>query len=123
MMQHRCCVLAGLTLSWSLMLDKCGSQLAACWSHIECNAGGAVCYSTYTAIPFSQGSFGNRNLTFGLVWLVMGVLCGIITVTYLLVGWKQLWSRRERRAFLEQRWAAGDVHGPSRRHGYANSQH
>jgi LEM3 (ligand-effect modulator 3) family / CDC50 family len=63
----------------------------------------------------TQGSFGNRNLTFGLVWLVMGVLCGIITVTFLLVGWRQLWSKEERKAFLKQRWAAGDVHGPSRR--------
>lgn len=59
----------------------------------------------------TQGAFGNRNLTFGLVWLVMGVLCGIITVTFLLVGWKQLWSGRERTAFLKQRWDKGRVGG------------
>lgn len=63
----------------------------------------------------TQGPFGNRNLTFGLVWLVMGVLCGIVTVTYLLVGWKQLWNSDERRSFLQQRWSRGDVSGPSRR--------
>ena len=57
----------------------------------------------------TQGSFGNRNLTFGLVWLVMGVWCGIITVTFLLVGWRQLWSARERVAFLKQRWDKGRV--------------
>lgn len=63
----------------------------------------------------TQGPFGNRNLTFGLVWLVMGVLCGITTITYLLVGWKQLWNRQERYNFLQKRWARGNVHGPSRR--------
>ena len=62
----------------------------------------------------TQGPFGNRNLTFGLVWLVMGVLCGIITVTFLLIGWKQLWNPDERHAFLKERWNRGNVHGPSR---------
>lgn len=63
----------------------------------------------------TEGPFGNRNLTFGLAWLVMGVLCGIITVTYLVVGWKQLWSTEERTLFLKERWERGDLAGPSRR--------
>jgi uncharacterized membrane protein YuzA (DUF378 family) len=57
----------------------------------------------------TQGPFGNRNLTFGLVWLVMGVFSGIITVTYLVVGWKQLWNIEERAHFLLQRWERGTV--------------
>ena len=68
----------------------------------------------------TQSSFGNRNLTFGLVWLVMGVLCGMITTAFLLVGWKQLWSGEERAAFLKQRWHRGNVHAGRRSPGMPN---
>jgi LEM3 (ligand-effect modulator 3) family / CDC50 family len=57
----------------------------------------------------TQSAFGNRNLTFGLVWLVMGVLCGIITVTYIILGREQLMDQSVRRKNLERWWRMGET--------------
>jgi LEM3 (ligand-effect modulator 3) family / CDC50 family len=57
----------------------------------------------------TQSAFGNRNLTFGLVWLVMGVLCGIITVTYIVLGREQLMDPSVRRKNLERWWKMGET--------------
>jgi hypothetical protein len=55
----------------------------------------------------TAGPFGNRNLTFGIVWLVMGVLNGTITFVYIGLGWHQLWNPDRRVEDLRKRWAKG----------------
>lgn len=55
----------------------------------------------------TAGPFGNRNLTFGIVWLIMGVLNGTITFVYIGLGWHQLWNPNRRVQDLQKRWAKG----------------
>lgn len=55
----------------------------------------------------TAGPFGNRNLTFGIIWLIMGVLNGTITFVYIGLGWHQLWNPDRRVEDLRKRWAKG----------------
>lgn len=55
----------------------------------------------------TAGPFGNRNLTFGIVWLIMGVLNGTITFVYIGLGWHQLWNPDRRVEDLRKRWGKG----------------
>eukprot|EP00892_Ulva_mutabilis_P006042 jgi/Ulvmu1/380/UM001_0387.1 len=60
----------------------------------------------------TSGPFGNRNVTFGIVWLVMGGLTGCITLAYIVLGWDQIWSIERRVANLQHRWlqASAEYH-------------
>jgi hypothetical protein len=55
----------------------------------------------------TAGPFGNSNLTFGIVWLIMGVLNGTITLVYISCGWQQLWNPDRRVEDLQKRLAKG----------------
>lgn len=57
----------------------------------------------------TSGPFGNRNLTFGIVWLAMGGLTGCITLAYVVLGWHQIWSIERRVADLQRRWLRGSA--------------
>lgn len=57
----------------------------------------------------TSGQFGNRNLTLGIVWLVMGGLTGCITLAYIVLGWHQIWSIDRRIVDLQRRFARGSA--------------
>lgn len=56
------------------------------------------------------GSFGNRNPTFGIAWVTMGVIALLIASTYTVLGWDQLWREGVRVDDLQSQWRKGTRH-------------
>eukprot|EP00892_Ulva_mutabilis_P006053 jgi/Ulvmu1/381/UM001_0388.1 len=55
----------------------------------------------------TAGAFGNRNPTFGIAWITMGILSLAIACTYTILGWRQVWDPLERIDGLQSRWRRG----------------
>lgn len=55
----------------------------------------------------TASSFGNRNPTFGIIWIIMGVMTLIIAITYTALGWEQIWQQDMRVNNLQDQWKRG----------------
>lgn len=53
------------------------------------------------------GSFGNRNPTFGIAWITMGIISLLIASTYAVLGWNQMWDPAKRIEDLQGQWKSG----------------